>query len=210
MSVPLLHVVATDEVVATEGFSTLATLLLEACREDLALHLRLRNADGRTFYQLAADLSGIAQETGGWCVINGRVDVALTAGAQAVQLGSGALPVRAARSLVGHGIAIGVSVHTQAEALAAAAAGADYTIAGAMYPTATHPGRSAAGLDLVGACAEASVPVVGIGGINEGNAQRVVAAGAVGVAVVRAVWSAPDSVAAAMELVRRVRHGCLE
>jgi len=210
VSVPLLHVVATDEVVAAEGFSGRATLLLEACREDLALHLRLRNADGRTFYHLAADLSGIARETGGWCVINGRVDVALTAGAQAVQLGSGALPVRAARSLVGHGVAIGVSVHTPDEALAAAAVGADYTIAGAVYATATHPGRSAAGPDLVGACAEAGVPVVGIGGINKRNAQRVVAAGAMGVAVVRAVWSAPDPVAAAMELVRRVRHRCLE
>jgi thiamine-phosphate pyrophosphorylase len=207
---PLLHVVATDEVVAAEGFCGRAAVLLEACREDLALHLRLRNADGRTFYHLAAELSGIARETGGWCVINGRVDVALTAGAQAVQLGSGALPVRAVRSLVGDGVAIGVSVHTLDEALAAAAAGADYTIAGAVYPTATHPGRPVACPDLVGACAEAGVPVVGIGGIDEGNAQRVVAAGAVGVAVVRAVWSAPDSVAAAMDLVRRVRHRCLE
>lgn len=210
MSVPLLHVVATDEVAASEGFSRRAADLLEACREDLALHLRLRLADGRTFHRLAADLSGIARETGGWCVINGRVDVALTAGAQAVQLGSGALPVRAARSLVGHGVAIGVSVHTPEEALAAAAAGADYTIAGAVYPTATHPGRPAGGPDLIGACAEAGVPVVGIGGINAGNAQRVVAAGAVGVAVVGAVWSDPDSTAAAMELVRRARHTCLE
>ena len=207
---PFLHVVATDEVVAAEGFCGRAAVLLEACREDLALHLRLRNADGRTFYDLAAELSGIARETGGWCVINGRVDVALTAGAQAVQLGSGALPVRAVRSLVGDGVAIGVSVHTPDEALAAADAGADYTIAGAVYPSATHPGRPGAGPDLVGACAEAGVPVVGIGGIDEGNAERVVAAGAVGVAVVRAVWSAPDSVAAAMDLVRRIRHKCLE
>ena len=210
MNVPLLHVVATDEVAADEGFSGRATDLLEACLEDLALHLRLRNADGRTFHRLADRLSGVARETGGWCVINGRVDVALTTGAQAVQLGSGALPLPAVRSLVGHRVSIGVSVHAPEEAHAAHTAGADYTIVGAVYPTATHPGRPPGGPDLVRVCAETGVPVVGIGGINVGNAERVMAAGAVGVAVVRAVWGAPDSMAAALELVRSVRRRCLE
>ena len=47
-------------------------------------------------------------------------------------------------------------------------------------------------------------PIIGIGGITAQNVREVLQAGAVGVAVITAVISAEDIVAAACELLRQV------
>jgi thiamine-phosphate pyrophosphorylase len=181
-------------------FRAVATALLQAGGANLALHLRLREMAAGRQHELAAALSASAREAGSWCVINGRVDVALTAGAQAVQLGRGALGIGAARSVLGAGVPIGSSVHSAAEAARRAADGADYLIVGTVFPTPTHPG-AALGTEVVRACRGAGPPIVGIGGIEVGNARQVLEAGASGIAVVRAVWEAVDPVRAARDLL---------
>ena len=200
MNVPLLHVIATDEVAAAPTFLTAVRELIAVGRERLAIHLRLRRASGRTFHELALQLSEAAGEGGAWCVVNDRLDVALTSHAQAVQLGSGGLPVEAARR-VSSGLAIGASVHSGGEARTRAREGADYLVAGSVFATATHPGRVPAGLALIRSCADAGAPVVGIGGIDAQNAGRVMAAGASGIAVIRAVWQAPQPTGALVRLL---------
>jgi thiamine-phosphate pyrophosphorylase len=210
VKVPLLHVIATDEVVAAQGFQPIAEELMGAGRDRVALHLRLRRTDGRSFHRLAERLGETAGDTGAWCVVNGRVDVALTSGARAVQLGAGALPVSAVRRIAGRRLAIGASVHSADEARARAREGADFLVAGAVFSTTTHPDRVPAGPALVTSCAGVGVPVLGIGGIDLNNAERVVAAGATGVAVIRAVWQAADPPGAALCLIDLVsRAGSL-
>ena len=204
MKVPLLHVIATDEVVEAPAFPPIAEELMEAGGERLALHLRLRRTGGRDFHDLAERLGRTAASAGAWCVVNGRVDVALTAGAQAVQLGWGALPVREVREIWGRRFAIGASVHSADEARARAEEGADFLVAGSVFSTATHPDRAPMGPALVTSCAATGVPVVGIGGIDASNAEQVMAAGAAGVAVIRAVWQAADPVERALRLIERV------
>jgi thiamine-phosphate diphosphorylase len=152
-------------------------------------------------HDLATSLSAVAGHSGAWCVVNGRIDVAITAGAHAVQLGYGALSVPLARSLLAGRAWVGASVHTSDEAHARAAEGADYLIAGTVFRTATHPEREASGLDLVRSCASCGIPVVGIGGIDRANAAAVLRAGAIGVAVVGAVWTSGDPLAAAAGLL---------
>lgn len=200
MNVPLLHVIATDDVVESPVFLPVARELIAAGRDRMAIHLRLRRASGRALHELARRFSEAAAEAGGWCVVNGRVDVALTSHAQAVQLGSGALPVDVARKVSG-GLAIGASVHSARAARARAREGADYLVAGSVFATATHPGRTPSGLALVSSCAETGIPVVGIGGINTGNAGQVIEAGASGIAVVRAVWQAAQPLEALLRLI---------
>ena len=201
MKVPLLHVIATDLVAEARTFEATAASLIAAGRDRIALHLRLRRAGGRDFFGLARRLGRAAADAGAWCVINGRVDVALTAGAQAVQLGSGALPVDAVRRLAGTRLPIGASVHSAGDAGQRAAEGADFLVVGSVFPTATHPDRIPGGLGLVTACTVAGVPVVGIGGIDADSGRQVIEAGAVGIAVVRAVWQAKDPVDAALGLI---------
>jgi thiamine-phosphate pyrophosphorylase len=201
MNPPPLHVVATGEVVARSDFEKLAVALLFAGGPGIALHLRDRRLDARSLHGLALRLGDTARSAGGWCVVNDRADIALTARAQALQLGAGALPVQAARRVLGSDVAVGASVHSPAEARSRANAGADYLIVGTVFPTPTHPGGPIGGTDLIEACARIGPPVIGIGGIDPGNTMEVLAAGAAGVAVVRAVWDHPSPVTATDELL---------
>lgn len=205
MRPPCLHVVTTDEVAQSPEVGRVAEAMLGAAGERLALHLRLRRADALSLYRLAGRLAEVARRTGGWCVVNGRLDVALAAGAQAAQLGAGSLPLAAARKVAGRRLFLGASVHSPEEAAGAAGSGADYLLAGTVFETATHPNRPPAGTDVVTECARAGLPVIGIGGIDLDNAPRVMAAGAAGIAVVRAVWSAPDPVEEALRLIEQIQ-----
>jgi thiamine-phosphate pyrophosphorylase len=97
---------------------------------------------------------------------------------------------------------IGCSVHTLDEATAAVGQGADFLMVGNVYETASHPGRPAAGLDLIRQTSRLGVPVIAIGGITVACAPEVRDAGAYGVAAIRALWDAPDPAAAALDLLR--------
>lgn len=94
----------------------------------------------------------------------------------------------------------GASVHSIEAARRAADAGAHYLVFGSVWETASHPGGQAAGLDLLRTvCDVSSVPVYAIGGVTAGRVTDCHAAGAYGVAVMRAVWEADDVEAAARE-----------
>jgi thiamine-phosphate diphosphorylase len=92
-------------------------------------------------------------------------------------------------------------VHSLAEAAEASAEGADFLMVGTVYPTETHPGVTAGGLDLVEAAAGLGRPVIAIGGITPERAPEVRRAGAYGVAVIRAAWHADDPARAALALL---------
>jgi thiamine-phosphate pyrophosphorylase len=128
-------------------------------------------------------------------VVNDRPDLALLVEADYVHLGQDDTPVEAARRL---GLAVGQSTHTPAELDATEA---DYAGVGPVYETPTKEGRPAAGLEFVRYAAEhARRPWFAIGGIDETNASDVVAAGALRIAVVRAITEAPDPERAAAAL----------
>ena len=103
------------------------------------------------------------------------------------------MPVAAAREQAGAELLVGLSTHTPAQVDAAPGAGADLIGVGPVHTTPTKPGRPAVGLDLVRhAAARRRVPWFAIGGIDEGNVELVVAAGAERIAVVRAIAEAAD------------------
>ncbi|MFJ8075899.1 thiamine phosphate synthase [Streptomyces sp. NPDC096176] len=140
--------------------------------------------------------------------VNDRADVAHAIGADVLHLGQGDLPVPAARAVLGDAVLIGRSTHAEAEAAAAAAErGVDYFCTGPCWPTPTKPGRHAPGLDLVRytAALGGDRPWFAIGGIDAGNLEEVLDAGARRVVVVRAVTEADDPAAAAADLAKRVR-----
>ncbi|MDQ3139002.1 MAG: thiamine phosphate synthase, partial [Gemmatimonadota bacterium] len=117
-----------------------------------------------------------------------------------VQLGGGDLAPADARRVFGRGW-IGRSVHGSEEAKAAVAEGADFLVVGNVYETASHPGRPAAGIELVRAAVALGRPVIAIGGIDAARAREAHAAGAYGVAAIAALWWAADPAAAALALL---------
>ena len=136
-------------------------------------------------------------------LVNERVDVARAVGASGVQLGEAALAPSAAREILGNDSLIGRSVHSVAGAVQAERDGADFLLVGTMFATSSHPGEEPSGPGLIGRVkSNCSLPVIGIGGINAGNAPLVMEAGAAGVAVISAILAAPDP----REAARRIRQ----
>lgn len=200
VDLPPLHVLVGDAEAGRGDVGGLADELLAAGDGDLALHLRLREATGRRIHELAARVRDGVDRHGGWCVVNDRVDVALTAGADAVQLGGESLPVTAARRALEGEAAVGRSVHGVGAARRAARDGANYLVLGTIYPTPSHPERPGAGPGLVEEVAGIGPPVIAIGGIDADRVPEVRSAGARGIAVRRAVWEADDPAEAVREL----------
>jgi thiamine-phosphate diphosphorylase len=166
----------------------------------VALHARARGENGRLLETGALRLMSLARPPEAAVFVSARPDIAAAVGAHGVQLATGDLAPADARRILPRGW-IGCSVHSREEAEAATALGADFLVVGNIYETASHPGRPAAGLTLVRAVTDLGRPVIAIGGITAGRAAEVKAAGAYGVAAIRAVWEAPDPAAATLALL---------
>lgn len=132
-------------------------------------------------------------------LVNDDVDLAVAAGADGVHLGRDDADVAAARGRLPDSGLIGVSCYNRFEtARQAAALGADYIAFGSFFPSPTKPAAVRAGPDLlVRARRELALPAVAIGGISPENGAALVRAGADMLAVISAVFAAPDISAAA-------------
>ena len=134
-------------------------------------------------------------------IVNDHVDLALALSADGAHLGQKDLPALLVRPWVPDGFLLGVSSNTVEEALRAERDGADYVAVGAIFPTNTKDVTRPASLErLREVKAVVNVPVVAIGGIDDGNVREVIAAGADAVAVISAVCLADDVEAAARRL----------
>jgi len=172
------------------------------------VQLRDKGMEAAEELEHLAVLADACKRHGALLAVNDRADVAHAAGSDVLHLGQGDLPVPAARAVIGGDVVIGRSTHAEAEVDAAVAeAGTDYFCTGPCWPTPTKPGRYAPGLGLVRYAASLGTtrPWFAIGGIDAGNLDEVLDAGARRVVVVRAITEAEDPAAATASLARRIR-----
>lgn len=196
--VPRLHVVTDDRVLSDREFEARARELLEAGDPRLALHLRGSGTTGRRLHDLATALLPAARHSGALLLVNDRVDVALAAGLDGVQLGELSLPPGEARALLPRSALVGVSVHDVGRATRMSGEGADFLLVGTIFATPSHPGRPGAGPALVsGVARRVPTPLVAIGGVTPERVREVRRAGARGVAVLSGVWREDDPAGAA-------------
>lgn len=163
------------------------------------IQLRAKDADARTLVEVARALVH-ALPAAVPLIVNDRADVALAAGAAGVHVGVDDLPVAAVRGVVPPGFIIGASVGCDAEV--PGSRGADYVGIGPVYATGSKDDAGAAigTAEFARLAAACALPAVAIGGIEPANAAAVAAAGASGIAVIRAVFGAPDPERAARAL----------
>lgn len=134
-----------------------------------------------------------------------RLDVALAIGAAGVHLPAGGLEPMTVRRLWPSAM-ISRAVHRADEV--GQSPGADWLVFGHLFATRSKPGLPPRGLEAAAEVARRSpVPVVGIGGVSPARAREVHQAGLAGVAVVDALWLAPDPAAAARALAAPWRSG---
>lgn len=136
-------------------------------------------------------------------IVNDSVELALAADADGVHLGQDDGAIGAARGALGARI-IGVSCYNEPQrARAARDAGADYVAIGSVFPSGSKPQAARATLEDLAAAKEISgLPLAAIGGLQVGNAALAIAAGADMVAVISALFDAPDIREAAFSFTR--------
>jgi thiamine-phosphate pyrophosphorylase len=162
------------------------------------VQLREKALSDDELVRAAAPFRDACARHGALFVLNDRPDLVEACGADGVHVGQQDMPLAEARALVGSERIVGLSA-TTAEELESGEP--DYWGVGAIFGTPTKPESQPGGLELVRAAARRlSVPWFAIGGIELENVAGVVAAGAPGVAVVRAIRDASDPEGAARAL----------
>jgi thiamine-phosphate pyrophosphorylase len=155
-----------------------------------------------------------AERHQGLVCVNDSPSLAERFSADVLHLGQTDGSSRRARKHLHRWALIGRSTHAPAQTdRALADDDADYFCVGPVYATSTKPDYEPVGLDLVRYAARvapphdlAARPWFAIGGIDEGNLDDVLAAGARRVCVVRALTLADDPEAAARSLSTRLRE----
>ena len=165
--------------------------------------LQYRNKSASTQLRLtqARALQALCAARGVPLIINDHLDLALAVDAAGLHLGGEDSDIAAARARLGPDKLLGVSCYDRLElAEAALAAGADHVAFGSFFASGVKPDAVRPPLDLIGRARQRfTVPLVGIGGISAANAPQLITAGISAIAVISAVFSAPDIEAAARE-----------
>ena len=168
--------------------------------------VQYRNKSGDRALRLeqGAALLALCHSADAPLIVNDDLDLALAIGADGLHLGREDISIGAARAKLGGGMLLGASCYDRLDlALAARDAGADYVAFGSAFPSATKPGATRASFALYReAKLRLSSPVVAIGGITPENAHTLVTAGVDAIAVISALFGAPDIAAAARSFVR--------
>jgi len=184
-----------------------AEIARQLCRggSDL-IQLRAKNRETGEIRRLAAAIQPILREAGVGLVINDHYDLARQLGADFCHLGqedffdAGFTQVTELTSP-----AIGLSTHAPEQAMRSLAAGPAYLAIGPVYATGTKPGAKPVTLEYVRwAASHVTIPWFAIGGINLGNVDEVLAAGATSICVVSAILNAPDIAEACQAFKTRV------
>lgn len=154
-----------------------------------AVQLREKDLPAEELLPLARRLRAVTRERA-VLIVNGPLEVALSAEADGVHLPEVAPPVeRPSRPFL-----VGRSVHSREAAERAWAECCDYLIAGPVFQTPSHLAASPAGIALIEAVAGAvAIPVLAVGGITPEGVEDVLRAGASGVAVISAILGADSA-----------------
>jgi len=150
------------------------------------IQLRDKESSAKEILDAARACLKLTHSAGARLIINDRVDVALTVGADGVHLGQEDLSVEEAREILGEDKIIGVSTHSLDQFHSALETSANYIAVGPVFPTTTKQNPDPViGLELVREAKKlADRPLVAIGGITVERAPEVIAAGADCVAVI--------------------------
>jgi thiamine-phosphate pyrophosphorylase len=197
----VLHVLMDRELSHGRDTLTVASAALDGGAT--VIQLRDKKASTRTLVEEGQALRALTRERGALLIVNDRIDVALAIEADGAHIGQDDdMPIALARKLLGPDRILGVSAGNLKEADVAVTSGADYLGVGPIYTTKTKADAGEPiGLSLLTELASRySTPLIAIGSIKADNAAAVLQAGALGIAVIRAVVSAEDIVAATYKL----------
>jgi len=167
-----------------------------------AVQYRDKSDDVARRHEQASELVALCRRFKVPLIVNDDLRLADLCDADGVHLGRDDASLREARIILGKDKFVGTSCYQSLDlALAAQAAGADYVAFGSFFPSPTKPDAARASLDLLRAATPViQVPLIAIGGITLANAPLLLDAGADSLAVLSALFDAPDIRAGAHDL----------
>lgn len=161
------------------------------------LQLRNKSGDRRLLREQALALQPLCRAAAIPLLINDDWRLAAAIGADGAHLGAMDGALAEARAALGEGALLGASCYGDLErARAACVAGADYLAFGAFFPSGSKPLARQTTPAVLRDARHLGRPTVAIGGITPDNAHLLVSSGADFLAVIGAVFDAPDPVAA--------------
>ncbi len=180
----------------TARLLTVTRAILEGgCR---LVQYRNKQADAALRLEQARALRALTAAYAARLIVNDDLALAMAVEADGVHLGKDDGELATARAALGPNALLGASCYQSLErAQAAVEAGADYVAFGSVFPSPTKPQAARVTLDrLTEAVRSLPVPVAAIGGITLANAAVVVSTGVRLLAVITALYEAPDPAAA--------------
>jgi thiamine-phosphate pyrophosphorylase len=201
-----LYAITPDELNTAELLRKVRLALLGGAR---VVQYRNKIAAAALRREQAEALRELTREFAVPLIINDDALLAQQVAADGVHLGGADGSVAEARALLGSGRLIGVSCYNRlALAHEAVRLGADYVAFGSFFASTVKPDAVAATPDLLRqARRELAVPLVAIGGIDAQNGAQLLEAGANALAVISAVFAAPDVEGAAREFSNLFEQG---
>ena len=172
---------------------------------------RMAQEEPARFVEMALTLVEAQERSGAWLVVNDRVDVALIVCARGVQLTARSLNVGDALQVIIKGsnqcgtgalTAIGASLHSLEEGIAARLAGATWGVVGDVLAAhepakdawnAQRPGEESGPALLERLVRYSGMPIVAIGGIVPQHVAPLRRVGVHGVAAIRGIWDVEHS-----------------
>jgi thiamine-phosphate pyrophosphorylase len=175
------------------------------------VQLREKHLPDEELVSVADAARALCERLGALLIVNDRPWAALEAGADGVHVGQDDMPVSEVRELVGPDVLVGLSTHSPAQIDATDASVVDYIGVGPIHETPTKPGRPAVGVELIRyAAAHSPVPFFAIGGLDMGNLEEALEAGATRACLLRAIAGAEDPERAARALRRLLDSRAVE
>jgi len=197
----------TDLYALTDARLSLGRSVVDVAAELLRAGIRIlqyreKHRKTGTILQECQILRRMTLDAGACFIVNDYADIAMICQADGIHVGQEDIPVSFLRTLLGPDKIIGLSTHSPEQALAAAAAGADYIGVGPLFATQTKEDVCApVGLEYLDwAAAHSTLPFVAIGGIKLHNIGEVVRHGAKCCALVSELVGAEDIPARVAEL----------
>ena len=198
-----IYVITDEQLVPGRTHAQIAKAALEGGAT--VIQLRDKYASDEYLIEAGREIRRLTYAAGALFIVNDRLEVALACDADGLHVGQSDRPASELRPLL-KGKLLGVSVLNSEQAAKARADGADHLGVGPIFATGTKADADPpTGLDMIEKTKLGSggLPIVAIGGINEGNLAEVRRAGADSAAVISAIVCAEDMAAATRRLADR-------
>lgn len=184
---PFIYAILDRSIVAEGDVARTASALIEGGVDLVQYRAKEEPPEGRR--RDLVTLLAVAERAGVPVIVNDDPELAAEVGAQGVHLGAGDPSPVEARALLGSRALVGVTIHSPDELDGLDVSLVDYIAVGSIFPSPTKRDVRPVGTGMIERVARRArgKTIIAIGGIDAGNVESVLDAGADGVAVVSAL-----------------------